>query len=160
MTKFYNNTWNANNHGPDSTEFINYLYGAQFMIGIILNPLTILICCRKPLRKTPSFVVTAFIALLNTVLLITTALPSFIGHFLTYSLNSNLAWCKLSLYFGIVTSNWIAWLLVSLNLYLRYWYWFNGYSIYRSSSLSIFTLAPILNFKNFPLFGFFYQQLL
>ena len=116
MSKYSNNTSNANNHGPgpgpDSTEFINYLYGVEFMIGIILNPLTILICCRKSLRKTPSFVITAFIALVNTILLSTTALPSFFGHFLSSSLNSNLVWCKLSLYFGIVTSNWIAWLLV------------------------------------------------
>ena len=120
MSNYSNNSTNSSNNGNGSgrndslSTVTNYLYGVEFMIGIILNPLTILICCRKSLRKTPSFVVTTFIALLNSVLLLTTALPSFIGQFLSSPLNSNLYWCKLSLYFGIVTSNWDAWLLVSL----------------------------------------------
>lgn len=106
--------------GPPSRLVYSILFGVQFVIGAILNAFTIAVCLRKSLRKTPSFIITAFIGLSSIIILAMTALPNFIDQLTPYTFNSNLIWCKLSFYFQIFSYNWAGWLLVeSLWLYLK-----------------------------------------
>lgn len=100
----------------NQTSILNYLYGAEFIIGTILNTLTlIVVCSRKSLRNASSFVFVAFIAAANLIIMLTNAMPNFVQELTSSDWNSNsLAWCKVSLFFQIFSFNWSAWLLVKI----------------------------------------------
>lgn len=100
----------------NQTTIINYLYGVEFIIGTILNTLTlIVVCARKSLRNASSFVFVGFIAAANLIIMFTNAMPKFVQELASSDWNSsNLPWCKVSLFFQIFSFNWSAWLLVSI----------------------------------------------
>lgn len=91
---------------------MNYLFGCEFFIGVVLNSFTIIICLRSSLIKKPSFIITAFIGLANIILLSFRGFGKFIENIYPNA-QSNLAWCKISLFSEVFSYNWSGWLLVS-----------------------------------------------
>ena len=113
MNTSFNRSKNISNPINSSpSTIISYLFGCEFLIGVILNSITIIVCVKSPLLKKPSFVITSFLALANILLLCLTAFEKFV-QFIIPSLVNNLVWCKTNLFFEVFCYNWCAWLLVS-----------------------------------------------
>ena len=91
---------------------MNNLFGCEFFIGVVLNSFTIIICLRSSLIKKPSFIITAFIGLANIILLSFRGFGKFIQNIYPDA-QSNLVWCKISLFSEVFSYNWSGWLLVS-----------------------------------------------
>lgn len=95
----------------------NIFYGAEFIVGTILNALTIIVCMRNSLRKIPSFVIVTSIAIANLLILNLAIMPSFIEPLTGINWGwSNLVWCKFELFFNVFTYNLSGWLLVKIVL--------------------------------------------
>lgn len=102
--------WNQSQPNNSRTEVLNYLFGCEFFVGLMLNSLLIIVCLQRSLRSKPTFIITTFIGFANIIILSMNSLPNFTGSGLSFV---NLAWCKLSLFFQIFSYNWGSWLLVS-----------------------------------------------
>lgn len=111
-SNFTNKTQSITENGYISLIFI-CLYGVELILGTSLNVLTIVVCMRKSLRKTSSFVIATFVAIANLLVLIMVVMPNFIEPLTGLNWESvNLVWCKSSAFFFILSYNWSGWLLV------------------------------------------------
>jgi hypothetical protein len=58
------------------------------IFGMFFNIISIIICLKRELRKSPTFIFKIFINIMNIMPLITIVLCSFIKHFIEFQLNS------------------------------------------------------------------------
>lgn len=130
-SNFSSNFSNASLSDENPFPIYNYIKGAEFIVGLILNCLTIFVCVlSQQLRQTPCFIIAIFISVSNIIILSTTSLPDFVDQLTTLSFDSNLAWCKMSYFFEMFSYNWAAWLLV---------FWIRIY-------ISLFILSCLIRF--------------
>lgn len=97
----------------DFITIIGYLYGADFLLGIMLNILTIFVCNGKDLSKKNSFFILSCFSFTNIIMLCTVALPLFLNSLLNSLLEyQSLIWCKLSLFFYCFSFQFSSWIIV------------------------------------------------
>ena len=86
-----------------------------FIIGIILNSVSIIVCTRKRLWKTPTFVFIAFMSFMNTVVLYYGSVSTFYQGFTNeFIANEIFFFCKTGLYSQVVSLQSSSWFLVSI----------------------------------------------
>lgn len=133
---------------PPNRLVYSVFFGIEFLIGVVLNALTIAVCLRKSLRKTPSFIISGFIGLSSIILLAMTALPTFLDQITPYSFKANLIWCKLSLFFQIFSYNWAGWLLVTI--VIKFLFSYNQIRISKKNLVHIFRINKnLIKIKTF-----------
>jgi hypothetical protein len=123
------------------------------IFGTIGNLCTCFICMRKSLRKTTCFVFLSFISIIDIFTLYTWNLSNFIVPFYGYfHENSNIIWCKLSVFLQFFSLQSSAWLLVTmtveryLSLVIKKWYssYFNAKRA-AIASCCVITLSFLFN---------------
>lgn len=96
---------------------LNYLNGIELIFGTVLNVLTIFICAREKLRKTPTFIFMGFISISNLLKITIVSSTGFIDELFHLDLASkSWAWCKLINYIDRLTFNWCSWLFITVTL--------------------------------------------
>lgn len=93
---------------------VDLLYGICIIFGIVTNPLTIYVCIRSNLRKTPTFIFILFGAITNLISLFSSPVNYFLGG-LVFDINlrnQSLIWCKLQYFLTFYMLHCNVWFLV------------------------------------------------
>lgn len=98
---------------------VDFLYGICILFGIVTNPLTIFICIRSNLRKTPTYIFISFGAISTFISLFSSPLTYFLERFVLdfNPRNESLIWCKIQYFLTFYMIHCTVWFLVSFFKY-------------------------------------------
>ena len=100
---------------------ISYFKSIEFILGTLTNILSVVLCLRPRLRKSPTFFFIAFISISNIIESISISSTWFFNLVLNLNLQTqSWTWCKLNTLFNFFSFHWNIWIFscIPLEIYL------------------------------------------